>query len=309
MAEVLPYVKALADETRLRLMAVLARHELNVNEIVALLGMGQPRVSHHLKVLSMAGLLKARRDGSWVYYSAALLGRGHEFWQAISPFCRDDAFFDADLRMARSIIEERAKKTRRFFNAIAEDWDRLNKEIMGGFDLPGSVLAFMPVCATAVDLGCGTGTVLARLCEKAPYVIGVDGSPRMLEMARRRFAANDQVSLRIGDLEHLPLRDGEAQFASINMVLHHLSHPQEALPEIARVLEPGGRLVIADFEQHDNERMREEYGDLSLGFDVAVLSQWLDGAGFRVERLERAAVKNGLTVVLISALRQPEKNT
>lgn len=305
MAEVLQYVKALSDETRLRLMAVLSRYELSVNEIAALFEMGQSRISRHLKVLSVAGLLKWRRDGLWVYYSAARQGKGHDFWAALVPFCREDAFFDVDARMAQSIVEERSRRTRSFFNAIAEDWDRLNSEVMGAFDLPGVVLEAMPACETAVDLGCGTGTVLARMLERARGVIGVDGSPRMLELARRRFEDNPRVSLRIGDLEHLPLRDGEAQFACINMVLHHLSHPREALPEIGRVLAPEGRLIVTDFEQHGNERMREEYGDLSLGFSVEALSRWLAEARFRIERLERAAVKKNLTVLVISARRLP----
>ena len=303
MSQVLQYIKALSDETRLRLMAVLSRYELSVNELVTLFEMGQSRISRHLKILTAADLLKWRRDGLWVYYSGTTNGGGQKFWAAIAPFCADDAFFSDDLRMAQSIIEERTRKTRQFFNSIAEDWDQLNNEIMGDFDLPGAVLDFMPLCNMAADLGCGTGTVLSRLLECAGHAIGVDGSPRMLALARRRFGDSSRVSLRIGDLEHLPLRDGEADFACINMVLHHLSHPREALPEIARVLAPKGRLVITDFERHENEFMRTEYGDLSLGFDVDELSQWLTAAGFHVESVRREPVKRNLIVVVVSASR------
>lgn len=302
MSQSLPYFKALADETRLRLLNILCRHELNVNELVAILEMGQSRISRHLKILSASGLLTWRREGLWVFYTTPCEGPGRAFIDAILPCIERDAALQADLDMARSMVEERTHTTRQFFNNIAEDWDKLSREVLGAFDLPEAVLALMPACEVAVDLGCGTGNVLAAMLRKARLVIGVDGSPRMLELARRRFAAEGgRVSLRIGDLSHLPLGDGEASFASLNMVLHHMVAPGEIFREIKRVLHPGGRLVLTDFNRHTDERMRLDYGDRWLGFDAETLQGHLSRAGFRVLSSRLAPVERGLSLHIISA--------
>jgi len=210
--------------------------------------------------------------------------------------------------MAARIIEDRALKTRQFFNAIAEDWDALNREVLGDFDLAAAVCAALPAkCGVAVDLGCGTGAVLDRMrLHNVRELIGVDGSPRMLELARRRFAASGEdgggearLSLRIGELEHLPLRDGEAAFACINLVLHHLSEPLPALKEIRRILQPGGLLLVTDFDKHGNERMRKDYGDRWLGFDEGLLRDMCVKAGFAPRRTTRRSVDKGLCLLLV----------
>lgn len=329
MSHAIRYFKALSDETRLRLVHVLGRYELSVNELVSLLEMGQSRVSRHLKILSEAGLLQSRRDGLWVFYSAVEEGEGRAFLKAAEPFVAAEARMRADLDMAARILEDRALKTRQFFNAIADHWDTLSREVLGGFDLAGAVRDAMPeACGVAVDLGCGTGLVLEKMRERARKVIGVDGSPRMLELARRRFspegaaeAWSDPVfpaagadipagspalaplSLRIGELDHLPLRDEEADFASINMVLHHLSDPAPALAEIRRVLRPGGLLMVTDFDRHAQERMRSDYGDRWLGFDRATLETLLRAAGLVPESCRTRAVEQNLALNLTLARR------
>ena len=142
---------------------------------------------------------------------------------------------------------------------------------------------------------------------RARQIIGVDGSPRMLELSRRRLAGvegePEGVSLRIGELSHLPLRDCEADFASINMVLHHLSNPENALAEIRRVLRSGGLLVVADFDRHTQERMRLDYGDLWLGFDEATMARLLHAASFEVVSTTRYPVEQGLALNLTLARR------
>ncbi|MDR0339807.1 MAG: metalloregulator ArsR/SmtB family transcription factor [Desulfovibrio sp.] len=298
----LAYFKALADATRLRLLAVLSRHELNVNELVLILEMGQSRISRHLKILSSSGLLTWRREGLWVFYSTAQSGRARTFIDAVRPFMDGDPALKTDLDMAAGMIEERVHKTRQFFNAIAEDWDKLSREVLGAFDLAEAVARYMPPCAVAADLGCGTGNVLSAMLAKAGTVIGVDGSPRMLELARRRFSKEtDRVSMRIGDLSHLPLADGEAEFVSLNMVLHHIPQPVAVLEEIRRVLSPSGRLVLTDFNRHEYESMRHEYGDHWLGFDRESLHGFLERAGFRVQESRVAPVERGLSLHIIVA--------
>lgn len=304
MPQTLPYFKALADETRLRLFCVLSRYELNVNELIMILGMGQSRVSRHLKILSSSGLVSWRRDGLWVFYSAVTDGGARRFADAVLPLVLDDAALQTDLVAAASVIEERLRATRQFFNAIADDWDHLAREVLGSYDLPGAVAATVVPGSVAADLGCGTGEVLERILPVAGHGIGVDGSARMLDLARRRFSnAAARVSLRIGDLEHLPLRDAEVDFVSINMVLHHLSSPEAALEEARRVLRPGGRIVITDFDRHKNESMRVTYGDRWLGFPEDTLAAALRKAGFVLVASARTPVEKGLFIHLLQAER------
>lgn len=302
----LAFFKALSDETRLRLVHILRHYELSVNELVRILDMGQSRVSRHLKILTEAGLLTSRRDGLWVFYAASPAGTAHDFLQAIAPFMPADAAMRADMDVAAHILEERARKTRQFFNAIAEDWDELNHEVLGDFDLPAQVAAAVPQhCRMAVDLGCGTGAVLARLLPRAGGVIGVDGSARMLDICRRRLDGENvpeqRYSLRIGELDHLPLRDHEADFACINLVLHHLSDPAAALGEAHRILAAGGRLLVTDFLRHHDETMRSRYGDRWLGFAPDSLTAYLEQAGFVLVDSRQCAVGRGLHLLLLTA--------
>lgn len=303
MSDSLQYFKALSDETRLRLLVILQRYELNVNELVDLMGMGQSRVSRHLKILTSAGLLGCRRDGLWMFYSVVSEGPGKEFMDAILPFISGEDFARDDLVMAATIIEERASKTSQFFNTIAEDWDAMAGEVLGNFDLPQMVEDRMPHnCKVAVDLGCGTGSVLAHLLKKSRQVIGVDGSARMLELARRRFAGEEErLSLRIGDLEHLPLRDGEADFVCINLVLHHLSDPKGVLGEVKRVLRRDGVFLLTDFDRHSDESMRAEYGDRWLGFEAAALEGYMKDAGFVMRASSSQPVERGLSLHIFTA--------
>ena len=303
--DLLPF-KALSDATRVRLVHILLHYELSVNELVRILGMGQSRVSRHLKILAEAGLLSSRRDGLWVFYAAPASGPRLAFLRAVLPFVPEDATMRADLALAAQILEERARTTRQVFNAIAEDWDELNREVLGALDLPGAVSAAVPTgCGTAVDLGCGTGAVLQRLLPAAGTLIGVDGSARMLDLCRRRFPpeelAHGKVSLRIGELSHLPLRDHEADVACIHLVLHHLPVPAEGLAEARRIMSPGGTLFLADFLSHNDETMRSRYGDHWLGFDEAGLLATLERAGFSPAEPRREAVGRGLTLLLLTA--------
>lgn len=302
--DILKNIKALADDTRLRLAYILWHYELSVNELVTLLNMGQSRVSRHLKILSDAGLLQARRDGLWVFYKAVEEGENKDFLASLFSYLSKD--LQTDLDAASRIIEERAIKTRQFFNSIADDWDELNKEVLGAFSLPKEVKKSVPVtCKMAVDLGCGTGEVLDKLLEVSENVIGVDGSPKMLDLARRRFNDNmaklSHLSLRIGELDHLPLRDNEADFACINLVLHHLSDPRIALSEIERVLAPHGLLFISDFVQHKEEKMRRNYGDRWLGFSRENLDAYLQEFGFKITQYKTQKVKMGLQLHLLIA--------
>lgn len=292
LASPLAWFKALADETRLRLVRILSRQELAVAEIVAVLGMGQSRVSRHLGILVGCGLLASRRDGAWTFYRAATTGPAADFLERVAP-CLEQGGPPEDFTAVEAVLRERRSETRRLFNAIAPDWGRLRREILGECDPAALVREVMPQVGTAVDLGCGPGDLLPSLAERAAAVIGVDSSPSMLALAERR-SAGLAVSVRMGELEHLPMADGEADFAVLCLSLHHLADPQAALAEARRVLTPQGRLVIIDFTPHGDETMRRRFGDRWLGFSREQLSAWLDRSGFTLTDWSAYPVNKGL---------------
>jgi len=196
--------KAVSDETRLRLVHLSQHYELNVNEIVAIMGMGQSRISRHLKILTDTQLLTSRRDGLWTFYSSVNEGSGFRFVQSVKYLFEQDPVYREDLERAGRILEDRSRETVRFFDAIAEDWEKLKREIIGDIDMNGLIARAVPESDTIVDLGCGTGDLLPMLLGKSRQVIGVDRSPRMLESARRQFAGNGRdIEFRLGELEHL----------------------------------------------------------------------------------------------------------
>ena len=287
--------KALSDETRMRLLNLAIHHELNVNEIVRVLEMGQSRVSRHLKILTDCGLLNFRREGLWVFYSAAGEGPGHEFIESIKYMFDLDPRFERDRTAAAACLAERSRKTARFFDSVAVDWEILKSEIIGDVDLNSRILARVKNVQTIVDLGCGTGDLLPLLRERARHVIGVEKSARMLEEARKHFAPErDGIDIRIGELEHLPLCNEEADMAVTNMVLHHLPEPKRAFGEAHRILKPGGHLLIIDFLPHQDEGMREKYGDLWLGFSQEAMEKWLKESGFSTQEIDTFDLKKGL---------------
>jgi len=282
----LTYFKALADSTRIRIYNILLDHELSVNELVTLLDMGQSRVSHHVKILSDAGLLTCRRSGVWSFYSAEKGQAIAGFSQAVRSLFNEESSLGDDLDTAAKIIGERSVTTRQFFNTIAPQWDSLKKEILGSFDINVAISNDLEGFHVAADLGCGTGELMSYLKNKAGRVIGVDSSQKMLEEARKRFAGhNGDVDLRLGELEHLPMKDGEADLAVISLALHHLSEPQFAVKEASRVLVKGGTLIVAELEPHGNEALRKNYGDRWLGLSKEEVSDWLAQSGFKLGRI------------------------
>ena len=302
--DALNFFKALADETRLRLVHLFLHYELNVNEIVTIMGMGQSRISRHLKILTDNELLTSRRSGLWIFYSIVTEGEGYAFIQAIKYVFENNPVFTKDLEAAARVVDERSKATVRFFDSIAEDWEKLKREIIGDIDLNGLILERVPVSDTIVDLGCGTGDLLLSLKKKASRVIGVEKSPRMLEEARRRFAGREgDIDLRIGELEHLPLREGEADLAVVSMVLHHLPKPVKALQEVFRVLKNGDVFIIMDLLNHEQESMRERYGDRWLGFTEGDMKEWLKNSGFSVKKIEFFDLKKNLKGFIITAAK------
>jgi ArsR family transcriptional regulator len=279
-------IKALADPSRLRLVAVLTRGEFTVQELTAILGMGQSRISRHLKILTDAGILAVQRQGTWAYYR---LAGGNLFFTAIRPALEERLSElperPADLEGIGRVMEARRKRSQEFFDRHARQWDSLAREVLSTADYLDRLLESVPSCATILEVGLGTGGLLAKLRERAEWVIGVDHSPAMIEEAWRRVAAEglSGVDLRLGEMSHLPLPDGECDMALLNMVLHHAARPLEVLNELNRVLSSRGSLLIADLVAHRSDWVRESLADQWLGFEADELSSWLAAAGFAVQ--------------------------
>lgn len=306
MDSLITWHKALADPTRLRLCLALGDRELAVAELVRLLDASQPKVSRHLKVLADAGVLRCRRDGLWAFYSLDPKHPGRSLLDAQVKLLREDSAFKRDKDLAARILVERVEHTRRFFNRIAPDWSSLCREVLGDFDLAAALESRLPErgnCSAAADLGCGSGELLPLLAGHCERVLGVDNSQAMLEEARRRYGGLPGLSLRLGDLEHLPMADAEVDACVLSLVLHHLSEPLACLREAQRVLSPGGLLCVAELGKHDDESLRERQGDRFLGFAREELEAWLRQAGLAPVSFETRELARGHSLHIITATK------
>jgi ubiquinone/menaquinone biosynthesis C-methylase UbiE len=302
-------LKALADPCRLRLVAVLLRGEFTVQELTRILGMGQSRISRHLKILTEAGVLSVKHQGTWSYYGTA---GGDSFFAAIRPAIEQGvdrlAERAADLAAVAEVLEARRRRSQEFFDRHARQWDDLARTLLPVPDYRERLLALVPQGGVTMEVGLGTGGLLPALAARADRVIGVDHSPAMLEEARRRLATAGLagIDLRLGEMTHLPLPDNEAGGAVLNMVLHHAADPAAVLREIWRILAPGGVLVLADLARHEREWLRDQLADQWLGFAEDELLAWLTEAGFGETNLERVAAPAGQEdLLLVRAVKRP----
>lgn len=295
-------LKALADPCRLRLVGVLLRAELTVQELTQILGMGQSRISRHLKILSEAGVLSVKRQGTWSYYRA---GEDNTFFCAIRPvFERELEQLPErreDLAAVAQALEARRRRSLEFFDRHAGQWDVLSRTLLPVPEYLDRLLSLVPPASTLLEIGVGTGALLPELARRADRVIGVDHSPAMLDEARRRLpqGGRDGTELRLGEMTHLPIADGGAGCVVANMVLHHAADPQAVLSEIYRVLNPQGTLVLADLARHEREWAREQLADQWLGFEEAELRGWLMATGFDGIEMHRMAAQSGQEEVLL----------
>jgi len=299
----LEVLKALADPCRLRLVAVLLRGEFTVQELTAIMGVGQSKVSWHLKILADAGVLAVKRQGTWSYYS---LGGESAFFDTILPAIEQALPSlperERDLAAVASVLEGRRRRSQEFFDRHARQWDDLARTLLPVPDYREKLLGMVPRCGVVVEIGIGTGGLLPALAAKAARVIGVDHSPAMLEEARRRLsmAGIAGIELRLGEMAHLPISDNSVDCILLNMVLHHAAAPAEVLSGIRRVLAPGGTLLLADLARHERESAREQLADQWLGFGEEELAGWLKSSGFGTiccERIEGAGGEEALLLV------------
>ena len=300
IVNLLDVIKSLSDPVRLRIVSVLLDGELSVNELVELTAMGQSRISRHLKILTDSGVLQCRRDGLWAFYSVHTSGESSAFISSISSFLKDPSF-SLDRDKARELRSARAEKQSRFFDRISSQWTSLKRSAIGDIDLDREIVGRLKGFQVAADLGCGTGEIALSIARDGHRVIGVDSSTKMLDAAAKLFSdAGENADLRIGQIEHLPMRDGEADAAVLAMALHHIPGPSSAMAEIFRVIRSGGIAVIADYDSHTREEMREKHHDLWLGFSRDELARIIRSAGFTVSESETLR-GSGLDIHIITA--------
>ena len=294
MTAVLPLAdrfQALADPTRLRIVALLRIMELSVGELAQVLGQSQPRVSRHLKILADAGVLERRKEGSWVFLTLADSGRLDSLFALVDDWGDQAtyALFASDAARTEAIRAERAEAANRYFAGHASVWDQIRSLHVAESEVERAIdraLGNRPL-GRLVDIGTGTGRMIELFGPRASQAIGIDRSSEMLRLARVKLeAAGIYSSLRQGDMYALPLNDGSADSIIIHQVLHYAHSPAAAIAEAARVLAPGGALLVVDFAAHEREELRATDAHIRLGFEDDVMDGWFTTAGLEVDHVE-----------------------
>ncbi len=293
----------LADATRCRMLWLLDNQELTVSELCAVLQLPQSTVSRHLKTLADGDWVSSRRDGTSRYYALAVNGHSHgngsngvspavpkgpraQIWALTRAELADRPGVEQDLRRLGRVLARRSETSQQFFATSAGHWDRLRAELFGDDFAMRALIGLMPADWTVADLGCGTGALVAGLAPHAARVIGVDASEEMLAAARHRLTGLTNVDLRTGSLESLPIENASVDAATMMLVLHHVASPAAAIAEAARILRPGGRLLIVDMTPHDHEEYRQQMGHVWLGFSDEHMKRLLTHAGLAAPRVQ-----------------------
>jgi ArsR family transcriptional regulator len=245
--------------------------------------MPQSSVSRQLKTLADGQWVHSRRDGTSRFYSMPvddLDPAAARLWPIIREQVTGTTAAGQDERRLHSVLARRRAKSVEFFATAAAGWDRLREDLFGDSFYLWAVLGLIDPALVVGDLGCGTGQLTATIAPYVRQVIAVDGSEDMLDAARLRLAGVDNVDIRRGDLEALPLDVGQLDAAMLSLVLHYSPDPARALTEVARVLRPGGRLLVVDMQPHERVEYQQQMGHVWLGFSEKQISRFLTGAGF-----------------------------
>jgi ArsR family transcriptional regulator len=284
---------ALADPTRLRIVALLRAMELSVGELAQVLGQSQPRVSRHVKILIDAGLAERRKEGSWVFLSLDTGARVQPLFALLDSWSElEGEWIAADRARLAAVQADRAAAAERYFASHAADWDELRSLHIAESEVEAAVaraLGEKPV-GELIDIGTGTGRMLELFGRAARRTLGVDRSPEMLRLARVKLAqAGIASELRQGDMYALPVATGSADTVILHQVLHYAQQPAAAVAEAARLLRAGGRLLIVDFAPHEHEELRTRDAHARLGFADDAVCKWMAEAaleGSVVDHLE-----------------------
>jgi ArsR family transcriptional regulator len=304
--------KTLSDPTRVRVLALLEQEELAVQELMEVLGMAQSRVSRHLAILREAGLLNDRRDGTYVFYrfESPPEGPWRDSWELVRRSLATDPTHERDRAALAETIRSRASRSRSFFDAVGPEWDALRKVFDDDALRARAVSRLVEPGLVVADIGTGTGILAIELARLGLRVIAIDHSPRMLDAAASKLEAAgiEGVELRRGEAGELPIADAEVRAALAHMVLQYLPSPPDAIREMARIVAPGGAVVIVDFLRHEHEWMRQELGVTWQGFDPEEVEGWFREAGladFRSETHQPHGRQRDLPAAFIASARRP----
>ena len=307
-------LRAAGEPTRLRILALLAREELAVLELCRVLDQSQPRVSRHLKLLAEAGLVERFPDGAWVFYRLAHGAHADELvGEVLRRVDPEDMVLRRDAERLSAVWAERAEEAGEYFARNAARWDEIRSLYVADADVEAAILAAAGAgpFRRLVDLGSGTGRMLTLLGPHAEACIGLDLSQQMLNLARAHVsqAGLARCELRHGDIFGTRLPGDYADLVVVHQVLHYLADPSAAVREAARIVAPGGRLIIADFAPHKLEFLREQHQHRRLGFAEPEMARWLADAGLGKVKVVALppAKKEGLTVKVWTAERAPER--
>lgn len=309
MTRLLLALKAAAEPTRLRMLALLARGELSVSELTSILAQSQPRVSRHLKLLTDSGLVARSREGAWAFYRLSDHGESGRLSRLlVAEVPKTDPVFLRDHQRLESVREARAQAAAAYFRDNASRWDAIRSLYLEEREVEAAMLETVgsePI-EVLFDLGTGTGRVLEVFAPRVRRAVGFDISRDMLTVARANLAKAglDHCQVRQGDIFDLPVGSGLADLVILHQVLHFLDNPAGAVAEAARLLGPGGRLLVVDFLAHDFEFLRVEHAHRRLGFESGEVATWCRQAGLEARAARTLPPEGkGLTVGLWSAVR------
>jgi ArsR family transcriptional regulator len=301
--------QAVSDPTRLRILALVSRMELSVGELAQLLEQSQPRVSRHVRILADAGIVERRKEGSWVFLALGDSSRTTPLLELVDAWIDPSTrlVFAEDSARLEAVRADRAEAAERYFAAQAEVWDSIRSLHVAEAEVERAIDRALgrEALGTLVDIGTGTGRMIELFGPRASEAIGIDRSSDMLRLARAKLeTAGIRSSLRQGDMYSLPLGDHSADCVIIHQVLHYAHAPADAIAEAARVLAPGGTLLVVDFAAHEREELRTFDAHLRLGFADDVMEGWFNGAGLEVDHVEH--LEGGeLTVTLWRGVKAP----
>jgi SAM-dependent methyltransferase len=285
---ILDHLASLADTTRSRLLLLLDRNELTVSEVCGITQLPQSTVSRHLKALVDGGWIASRAEGTSRLYTMTrddLDAARRRLWLLVREQVGPTPAAAQDQRRLQAALAERRTTSQEFFSSSAGQWDRLRDELFGDRFQLAAFAALADADWTVGDLGCGTGQMSAALAPFVARVVAVDASAAMLQAARKRLHGFENIDIRRGELEALPIDDNGLDAATLMLVLHHVPEPPRALAEMARVLRPEGRVIVADMLPHDRDNYRQQMGHVWLGFSNEHITAMLRESGFERVRV------------------------